>query len=262
MWEHAHQTNLSPKPRHSIEQTDEGAAWARHVGIRHLAYGETVAPPQVDTLRDENCPICGEEDAYDGTRCPVCSYVAPPSPFNDPDLGLASRIDLRQQQDAFDATQVTDPERMDEQADGGTLICPSCGTEFPQEPPESVDTDEAAPDVSAEETEVGEGAAEGDVCPACGQGVLTAKDTLDDEAAEEGDVSDAAEPDEQDAPPFGKAETGEDEQEPEDEDESDDDEEDLPGVPVKSSDGPVEDEDDDEDEDDKPVPKKRSKDKQ
>lgn len=226
-------------------------------GAQHLAYGETVAPPQVDTLRDENCPICGEEDAYDGTRCPVCSYVAPPSPFNDPDLGMASRMDLRQQQDAFDATQVPDPERMDEQADGGTLICPNCGTEFPQEPPESVDTDEAAPDVSAEETEVGEGAAEGDVCPACGQGQLEAKDTLEDAAAEEGDVSDAAEPDEQDAPLFGKDEPDEDD-EPEDEEEAD--EEDLPGVPVKSSDGP-EDDDENDDEDDGPVSKKRSKNK-
>ena len=40
-------------------------------GTRKLAYGETIAPPQVDTMRDEECPVCGS-DLYDGDQCQVC----------------------------------------------------------------------------------------------------------------------------------------------------------------------------------------------
>jgi hypothetical protein len=213
-------------------------------GVQHVAYGETIAPPKVDTLRDENCPICGEDNAYDGHRCSICGYVAPPSPFKDPDLGMASRIDLRHQQDQFDQSMMTDPDRMAEQEQGGTLICNNCGTEFPQEPPETVDTDEAAPDVSAEETEEGEGAAEGDICPACEQGTLVAQDTTADAMAEDGEIDPDEEDEDQDGVP---------------DDEEDEDEEEPPGVAVKSSDGPNDEEDD---EDDQPVRKGKPKPKQ
>lgn len=235
-------------------------------GVPHVAYGETIAPPKVDTLRDENCPICGEDDAYDGHQCSICGYVAPPSPFGDPDLGLASRLDLRQQQDQFDQSMVADPNQMAEDEQGATLICNNCGTEFPQEPPETVDTDEPAPDVDGEETELGEGMTEGDVCPACGQGVLQAQDDMSaDEAAEgeidpseldaDGDgVPDGDEEEDPDAEGESKAPFDSDDEE--EEEEPDDEDEDLPGVPVKSSDGP---QDDDEDDEDGPVKKKPSK---
>lgn len=234
-------------------------------GVQHVAYGETIAPPKVDTLRDENCPICGEDNAYDGHRCSICGYVAPPSPFKDPDLGMASRIDLRHQQDQFDDSMMADPDRMAEQQEGGTLICNNCGTEFPQEPPETVDTDEAAPDVSAEETEEGEGAAEGDICPACEQGTLVAQDTMADAEAEDGEID----PDEEDPDakgegnPFGGADPDEDEDgDGVPDDEEDEDEEEPPGVAVKSSDGPEDDDEDEDDEDDEPVRKPKPKAKQ
>lgn len=224
-------------------------------GSRKTAYGEQVAPPKVDTLREENCPICGEDNAYNGNQCRVCGYVAPPSPFNDPDLSKAKAIDLRQEQENYDQSQVPDPGRALAAEQGGTLVCPVCGTEFPQEPPESVDTGEAAPDVAAEESEEGMGAAEGDLCPACGKGVLQAQDTLEDEEADEGEVDpEAAEQggqfgeDEQEPP------TGGGEAEPDDEDE-----EDRPGVAVKSTDGPPDDEEDDEEEDEPPVPPSKKK---
>jgi hypothetical protein len=61
----------------------------------YLAYGETMAPADVDTLRDEECPVCGESDAYDGNRCDVCGFDAPPKMFQDPDLDMAKQLDLR-----------------------------------------------------------------------------------------------------------------------------------------------------------------------
>lgn len=241
-------------------------------GIPHLAYGETVAPPQIDTLRDENCPICGEDAAYDGHKCPICGYVAPPSPFNDPDLGLASKIDLRQQQQDFSDANVPDADKMAEQQQGRMLVCNVCGTEFPQQQPESVDTDEEAPDIATGETEEGMGNAEGDVCPACGKGQLVSQDEEEDEMGAEGDNPFGKVPEDPDNPEDGPP-TDEDDHDPDakdegpkwagpgkgDDDEEEPDEDDQPGVPVKSSDGKSEPEDDDDEDDDGPVSKKPAK---
>lgn len=67
--------------------------------LQATAYGEQVAPPQVDTLRPEDCPICGDRETFDGNRCQVCGYVAPPEQFTDPNLELAQQVDLRGGQD-------------------------------------------------------------------------------------------------------------------------------------------------------------------
>lgn len=61
-----------------------------------IAYGETKAPPQVDTLRDDNCPICADTDSFDGAECKICGYAKPPEEFMDPDLTKAQEVDLRQ----------------------------------------------------------------------------------------------------------------------------------------------------------------------
>jgi hypothetical protein len=61
-----------------------------HQGSRKVAYGETKVPQQVDTLRAENCPVCGEQDVWSGDRCPVCGFVAPPDMFRDPDVDKAA----------------------------------------------------------------------------------------------------------------------------------------------------------------------------
>lgn len=74
-----------------LPRTDFG----RTAAIYLLAYGETMAPADVDTLRDEECPVCGETDAYDGNRCDVCGFDAPPKMFQDPNLDMAKQLDLR-----------------------------------------------------------------------------------------------------------------------------------------------------------------------
>lgn len=66
---------------------------------RKLAYGETIAPAQVETIRDDSCPVCGEVDGYNGERCQTCGYFKPPSEFMDPDLARAKQVDLRQSQE-------------------------------------------------------------------------------------------------------------------------------------------------------------------
>lgn len=85
---------------------------------RH-ALNEVIAPPEVDTMREEICPVCGSEDSYVGDKCTVCGFDKPPSLFMDPDTSLAQNVNLRQddQEDAND--------------DGaGDLICPVCGHTF------------------------------------------------------------------------------------------------------------------------------------
>jgi hypothetical protein len=74
--------------------------WQRRNGYTamKLAYGETIAPKDVDTLRDEECPVCAEKDSYDGNECSVCGFVKPPDMFLDPDLDKAKQLDLRKDQ--------------------------------------------------------------------------------------------------------------------------------------------------------------------
>lgn len=61
-----------------------------------FAYGETKAPADVDTLRDPNCPVCGD-DCFDGAECSVCGFIQPPAFLQDPDLEKAQQLDLRKQ---------------------------------------------------------------------------------------------------------------------------------------------------------------------
>ncbi|MFJ4902877.1 hypothetical protein [Streptomyces sp. NPDC088727] len=71
-----------------------------------LAYGEVKAPQDVDTLREENCPVCGDKDTYDGQACQICGFISPPTQFRDPDLDMAKRLDLRK--------QIVDPSLVDD----------------------------------------------------------------------------------------------------------------------------------------------------
>lgn len=155
---------------------------------RRRAYGETKAPADVNTLRDEACPVCGEATAsYDGNTCRVCGFVAPPPQFQDPDLDVAKQMDLRQGDD-LGATDVNALEQQTNDRDGDglddktgepvgaeeeglldeqpVLSCSNCGAEFPAGEPQTTDTrDPQAGDMGA-------GPAEGDVCPECGKGEL------------------------------------------------------------------------------------------
>lgn len=88
----------------------------RVVTSRHLAYGEQVAPTQVNTLREEACPVCGDKESFSGKNCLVCGYITPPEKFQDPDLSKARQVDLRGG-DTGDTA-------------GQTLVCPECGETF------------------------------------------------------------------------------------------------------------------------------------
>jgi hypothetical protein len=175
-------TGYSHRGANSMEKMDEGltpAADTSHgsqhrqvQGSRHpfvassrLGYGEVKAPPDVDTLRDEECPICGETDAYDGTECKVCGYVEPPQQFQDPNVDLAKQLDLRKdnadpaQMDGQDVGHLedalADPDRdglNDETGqpidpndptggNGPVLECPACATQFEPAAPTSISTD-------------------------------------------------------------------------------------------------------------------------
>jgi hypothetical protein len=208
----------------------------------HHAYGETKAPQDVDTLRAENCTVCGNSSAFDGKQCQVCGYVAPPKAFGDPNTDVARDNDLRKQvldgdqADPMDTDQPMgnqqgDPEELgnqDADAEAGEdtqlpmLTCVNCGTGVQPAPPASDGGEPPYP-------------AEGDACPVCKKGQLLSGA---EEGAEEGD--DPAEGDDQDLDHDGIPDKDEDEdgdgvpddQEEEESDEAqpeqDDEDEDLP----------------------------------
>lgn len=226
-----------------------------------LAYGETKAPADVDTLRDENCPVCGEADAWDGNVCPVCSFVAPPKQFQDPDLGLAKQLDLRQQQNAYDNSIVPNPDASpfgtDVQPD---LVCDNCGETFPAAEPTTIDTEDPQagadpmesedPETQEEGLEGGGAASEGDVCPACGKGVLVSGDELEAEGegfppSEDGDEAESDEDKDGDGVPDDEEADEEDDEEP------------GPVDPRDIADNEPSDDDSDDD-DDEPAKKKKN----
>lgn len=145
-----------------------------------LAYGETKAPAEVDTLRTESCPVCGESDSFDGDRCEVCHFLQPPSMFTDPDTGVAKQMDLKKEpfdqgmvgpngeplpdvdsQEAQQPMEGMPGEAGDQVAD---LFCPACGFSADTQEP-MTNNDPAMP--SGEE-----GLMEGDVCPQCEQATM------------------------------------------------------------------------------------------
>ncbi|WP_267716817.1 hypothetical protein [Streptomyces sp. CoH17] len=79
-------------------------------GLQTEAYGETTAPPAVDTLREETlCPQCGD-DGFEGLQCQWCGYAAPPEELQDPDVDAAKENDLRQDQQDADKKNQTGKE--------------------------------------------------------------------------------------------------------------------------------------------------------
>lgn len=78
-------------------QTTPALSEGKGTGLNKLSFGESTAPPRVNTLRDEtNCPQCGD-DGFDGSTCQWCGYNAPPGELQDPDLGLAKKIEQGQE---------------------------------------------------------------------------------------------------------------------------------------------------------------------
>jgi hypothetical protein len=176
--------------KHAKEMGDEGKTITKVAGGQYIAYGETKAPADVNTLRDESCPICGNETAFNGRECQVCGYIAPPKPFDDPDVEKAKQLDdLKQGID--DQLLDADPSRKgapvgddidaeqaalagDDEA-SPTLVCDNCGAEMrPATPTTGPDTD---PTDDATAT----GPTEGDTCPVCGVGQLVSSGQSEDE---------------------------------------------------------------------------------
>ena len=69
----------------------------RLLQARKRAVEETSLPEEVDTLREEFCPVCGEADSFSGDECAVCGYTKPPEEFTDPDLAKAK--DLKEERE-------------------------------------------------------------------------------------------------------------------------------------------------------------------
>lgn len=63
----------------------------RSASNTYLAYGEMIAPPKVDTLRDDDvCPQCGSQ--FNGIECDNCGYITPPDELQDPDTEKAGNV--------------------------------------------------------------------------------------------------------------------------------------------------------------------------
>lgn len=218
-----------------------------------MAYGEVKAPQDVDTLRTESCPVCGETDAFDGNRCQVCNFIQPPAMFTDPDTGVARQMDLRkdvmdqQQQIGPDGQPIPGQEGVDPNDPNGQnqpmeglpgqagdqiadLFCPACGF--------SADTQEPMTNNDPSMPSEQQGLQEGDVCPNCGQATMLSPN---DVGAMGGEVP-------QEIADDADADGMPDDQEPDvDEDGIPDDQE-----PDEDQDGRPDDSEDDEDQDEVP----------
>jgi hypothetical protein len=158
---------------HDVEHTDaSGGATKRYQlgGTKKKAFDEIKAPPEVDTLRDEECPVCGEAEVYDGERCPVCGFVAPPAMFRDPNLEMAQQLDLRPGTNPDVA-----PGQMDPNTPGGGLISPDQLGEDPlqeqlQHPDQLGPNGEMVSGIPGQPGTPGDGVPDL-FCPACGYGM-------------------------------------------------------------------------------------------
>jgi len=183
---------------------------------RKHAINETIAPPEVDTLRASECPICGS-DAYNGEECPVCMFIKPPDMFMDPDLEAAQNADLRQDE-AQDGLAVGDqvgndhlqgqtPVGDDLMAAGqeGDLQCDSCGavqpgqasagtdnavngapTTQPTSQPPTQPGAEPPPPVNDESMPLAQGPPEADDVPPAGKELPKPKDGENDDGQDDG----------------------------------------------------------------------------
>src|SRR5689334_23314473 len=75
----------------NIVITTNVAPLSRTASSTHLGYGEMIAPPKVDTLRDDDvCPQCGS--SFNGIECDNCGYITPPEELQDPDTEKAGSV--------------------------------------------------------------------------------------------------------------------------------------------------------------------------
>ena len=91
-----------PGAMRNIEQTTlfpqfEAPKMAANSPRRWLAYGETRAPKDIDTLRDED-----ESETGDGIKNPFHHWIDSPSELQDPDTSDAHRLDRNQEDQGLD----------------------------------------------------------------------------------------------------------------------------------------------------------------
>lgn len=86
-------------PNSTIIVTGDPESFFKTSGNTYLAYGEMIAPPKVDTLRDDDeCPQCASP--FNGIECDNCGYITPPEELQDPDTQKAG--DIRDGEDDAD----------------------------------------------------------------------------------------------------------------------------------------------------------------
>lgn len=153
---------FSPKVEktYSVEEARRAATTSHHWGPWDLgskaasmhvhSYGEVKAPSKVDTMRAESCPVCGDDEAFNGDKCSVCGFMQPPSKFGDPDLDKAKETDLRQDAlgDAPDPNAVGNG--LEDPAPEQPLQCTNCGEVFDAQ-------GDAAPDATDPEADADQG---------------------------------------------------------------------------------------------------------
>lgn len=190
-----------------------------HTSSHKNALGEQRAPREVDTLREDACPVC-TNSSWDGESCNQCGFVKPPLIFRDPDLDQ-DKVDLRADQevekedlacdncgavylaeDSEDGTAHTaardedeDDEPEDEDGDGD-----EDGDDEPNpwepdgpEAPRTVSAPETTPTMPGDDEVHRHKPERGDLCPACGSGTLMPKDELAGIDPEDTSVSEDAE---------------------------------------------------------------------
>ncbi|PPS89456.1 hypothetical protein [Streptomyces sp. MH60] len=122
MWTRQYPMSSTAQPPHTASLIDSVLINADGT-ISAVAYGEIKAPADVDTLREPNCPVCGDMDTFDGLACQVCGFISPPEQFRDPDLDKAKTNDLRK--------QIVDPTLIDD--NGELQRVDQDGTAMPQD---------------------------------------------------------------------------------------------------------------------------------
>ena len=196
-WDDTSQVMSAPYPADTRDRALVTPEYNQARASRHTALGETRMPAEVDTLREDSCPICGADD-YRGDTCNSCGFVRPPVIFHDPDTQKARVEDLREPPTPVD------------------LACDACGAVFPATTeqtatasrhhaafPEDLEkdkatgttTDQSEPQTTSEPEQAEPTAAEqvrqhqqGDLCPSCGKGTLMPKSEVNGVEADEDQV--------------------------------------------------------------------------
>ena len=200
---HDRHRGVGERFRNDIRGFGQGDMLRSSLSVRKTAYGETRVPPQVDTLRMEECPVCGEHDVWSGDRCPVCGFVVPPSLFRDPDTDKAKQV--REELDAdgevttqgdgmMQQTPGTGPdgqigsgEDADDQLDHPDQLTPNGvpTVQGPGGPQAGPDTDGQPPAEEGEEPEDDGMAADGELPGQQGQEEVAAGQQLEEQGEEQ-----------------------------------------------------------------------------